>query len=164
MLQNNLRLPEKPSYWKNVELTLQMNIHQQVLTLPAFKRSFHLITNEIVKAIPQISGITNGICQVFIQHTSASLTINEDADPTVRKDFETIITKLIPEKDPDYKHQSEGSDDMPAHFKSSMFGASVIIPVINGKLALGTWQGIYLCEHRNYGGQRHLIVSVWGES
>ncbi len=141
-----------------------MIIHQQSLILPAFKRGFHLVTNEVVKAMPLLSGIKKGMCQIFIQHTSASLTINEDADPTVRKDFETIFNKLVPENDPDYKHKSEGSDDMPAHLKNSLLGSSVLIPVKDGAFALGTWQGIYLCEHRNYGGQRHLIITVWGEA
>ncbi len=141
-----------------------MIIHQQSLILPAFKRGFHLVTNEVVKAMPQLSGIKKGMCQIFIQHTSASLTINEDADPTVRKDFETIFNKLVPENDPGYKHKSEGNDDMPAHLKNSLLGSSVLIPVKDGAFALGTWQGIYLCEHRNYGGQRHLIITVWGEA
>ena len=102
------------------------------------------------------------MCQVFIQHTSASLTINENADPTVRKDFETFFNKAVPEKDPDYLHDYEGSDDMPAHLKAALLGSSVLIPVQNGQLALGTWQGIYLCEHRNYGGTRTLMISLWG--
>lgn len=103
------------------------------------------------------------MCQVFIQHTSASLTINENADPTVRMDFETYFNKAVKEDDPDYKHDYEGSDDMPAHIKSSLLGASVLIPIRNGRLALGTWQGIYLCEHRDFGGSRRLIVTAWGE-
>lgn len=103
------------------------------------------------------------MCQVFIQHTSASLTINENADPTVRKDFETFFNKAVPENDPDYLHDYEGSDDMPAHLKAALLGPSVLIPVQNGQLALGIWQGIYLCEHRNYGGTRTLMISLWGE-
>lgn len=103
------------------------------------------------------------MCQVFIQHTSASLTINENADPTVRQDFETFFNKAVPENDPDYLHDYEGSDDMPAHLKAALLGTSVLIPVQNGQLALGTWQGIYLCEHRNYGGTRTLMISLWGE-
>lgn len=140
-----------------------MIIHQQQLTLPAKRRGFHLITNDVIKAMPALANITIGLCQVFIQHTSASLTINEDADPTVRQDFETIFNKLIPENDPAYRHDTEGGDDMPAHVKSSLLGASVIIPVKDGTLALGTWQGIYLCEHRNFGGERRLIITTWGE-
>lgn len=102
------------------------------------------------------------MCQVFIQHTSASLTINENADPTVRVDFETWFNKAVPEDDPDYIHTDEGPDDMPAHLKAALLGSSVLIPVANGKLALGTWQGIYLCEHRDHGGYRKLVVTVWG--
>ena len=140
-----------------------MKIFQQALQLKQRKRGFHLITSEIVQSIPQIKEIKAGICQVFIQHTSASLTINEDADPSVRKDFETFFNKVVPENDPGYQHGTEGPDDMPAHLKAAMLGSSVMIPVQNGKLALGTWQGIYLCEHRNRGGERDLIVTVFGE-
>ena len=100
---------------------------------------------------------------MFIQHTSASLAINENADPTVRKDFEYFFNKIIPENDPDYNHNYEGADDMPAHLKAAVLGSSVMIPIQNGQLALGTWQGIYLCEHRNHGGPRSIIVSAWGE-
>ncbi|MEO7802633.1 MAG: secondary thiamine-phosphate synthase enzyme YjbQ [Ginsengibacter sp.] len=138
-------------------------MHQHSITLPAMKRGYHLITEGILEAVPHLSEFKTGMCQVFIQHTSASLTINEDADPTVRKDFETIINKLVPENDKDYIHNTEGSDDMPAHVKSSLLGASVLIPVNSGRLALGTWQGIYLCEHRNHGSQRHLVITIWGE-
>src|SRR5438874_2450404 len=140
-----------------------MKIHQQTLRLSARKRGFHLITSEVTQAIPQLREIKTGMCQVFIQHTSASLTINENADPTVRKDFNMYFDKLVPEMDPAYQHDSEGPDDMPAHLKSAILGSSVTIPIRNGKLALGTWQGIYLCEHRNYGGQRNLIITAWGE-
>ncbi len=140
-----------------------MKIYQQALQLKARTRGFHLITTEIVQALPQITEIKTGILQVFIQHTSASLTINENADPTVRKDFEMYFNKTVPENDPDYLHDDEGPDDMPAHLKASMLGCSVMIPVRNGQLALGTWQGIYLCEHRNYGGQRNLVITAWGE-
>jgi secondary thiamine-phosphate synthase enzyme len=104
-----------------------------------------------------------GMMQVFIQHTSAALTINENADPTVRLDFETWFNKAVPENDPAYQHNDEGSDDMPAHIKASLLGPSVLIPISNGKLALGTWQGIYLCEHRNHGGSRKLVVTLWGQ-
>jgi len=140
-----------------------MKIFQQPLQLKERKRGYHLITEEIVHAMPQINELKTGICQVFIQHTSASLTINEDADPTVRKDFETYFNKIAPDNDRNYQHNTEGSDDMPAHLKASLLGSSVMIPIHNGKLALGTWQGIYLCEHRNYGGQRDLIITAWGE-
>jgi len=140
-----------------------MKIFQELLTLRARKRGFHLITAEILAAMPELSRLKTGICQVFIQHTSASLTINENADPTVRKDFEMFFNKAIPENDPDYAHDYEGSDDMPAHLKSSVLGCSVSIPIRHGQFALGTWQGIYLCEHRNYGGERRLVITAWGE-
>ncbi len=140
-----------------------MRIYQQALQLKARRRGFHIITTEILQAIPQLREINAGICQVFIQHTSASLTINENADPTVREDFEMYFNKAVPENDPDYMHDYEGSDDMPAHLKAAMLGASVMIPIRNGRLALGTWQGIYLCEHRNHGGSRSVIITAWGE-
>lgn len=140
-----------------------MKIHQQQISLTQRKRGFHIITAEVINALPQISEFKTGILQVFIQHTSASLTINENADPTVRKDFEMYFNKAVPENDPDYLHDDEGSDDMPAHLKAAMLGSSVTIPIRNGRLALGTWQGIYLCEHRNYGGSRSLIITAWGE-
>src|SRR2546423_2829792 len=133
-----------------------MKIYQQEISLPEKRRGFHLITSEIIKALPQLTEIRIGLCQVFIQHTSASLTINENADPTVRKDFETFFNKTVKENDPHYVHDYEGPDDMPAHLKASLLGSSVLIPVRNGRLALGTWQGIYLCEHRNHGGSRSL--------
>ena len=104
-----------------------------------------------------------GMCQVFIQHTSASLTINENADPTVRADFEMYFNKTVKERDPDYLHDYEGDDDMPAHLKASLLGSSVTIPIRNGKLALGMWQGIYLCEHRDFGGKRNVLITVWGK-
>lgn len=139
-----------------------MKIFQQPLRLMERKRGFHLITAEVLRALPQIGEIKTGICQVFIQHTSASLTINENADPTVRRDFEMYFNKIAPENDPDYLHDEEGSDDMPAHLKAALLGCSVSIPISNGRLALGTWQGIYLCEHRNHGMSRNLIVTAWG--
>ncbi len=139
-----------------------MQIFQKQLNLKVRKRGFHLITAEILSAIPTIDKVKNGMCQVFIQHTSASLTINENADSTVREDFEMFFSKTVKENDRDYKHDYEGSDDMPAHLKAAILGSSVLIPVVNGRLALGTWQGIYLCEHRNFGGSRSVIISVWG--
>jgi secondary thiamine-phosphate synthase enzyme len=139
-----------------------MKIFQQPLLLKERKRGFHLITTEIIQALPQISEIRTGICQVFIQHTSASLTINENADPTVRRDFEMYFNKAVPENDPDYMHDDEGPDDMPAHLKAALLDCSVTIPIRNGRLALGTWQGIYLCEHRNHARQRNLIITAWG--
>ena len=140
-----------------------MKIVQHSIELAERKRGFHLITNEVIRAMPEISEIKTGICQVFIRHTSASLTINENADPTVRKDFETWFNKAVPENAPDYLHDDEGPDDMPAHLKAALLGSSVMIPVTNGRLALGTWQGIYLCGHRNYRHRREIVITVWGE-
>lgn len=140
-----------------------MKLFQQTLQLRARARGFHLITDEVIRALPQINQLKTGLCQVFIQHTSASLTINENADPTVRKDFETWFNKAVPENDSGYVHNDEGPDDMPAHLKAALLGNSVLIPVHNGELALGIWQGIYLCEHRNHGGSRQLMITAWGE-
>lgn len=140
-----------------------MKIYQRTIDLRERKRGFHLITQEVINALPGLQEIKAGICQVFIQHTSASLCINENADPTVRHDFETYFNKRVPENDPDYTHDDEGPDDMPAHLKSAILGSSVTIPISNGKLALGTWQGIYFCEHRNYGGARTIVITYWGE-
>ena len=140
-----------------------MKIYQQLIQLKQRRRGFHLITSEVLQALPQISEIKTGICQVFIQHTSASLTINENADPSVRTDFETYFNKIAPENDPDYTHDDEGADDMPAHLKAALLGNSVIIPIHNGRFALGTWQGIYLCEHRDNARPRNLIITAWGE-
>lgn len=141
---------------------MSLKIFQRALTLKESRRGFHLITDEVNKVMPQIREINMGMCQVFIQHTSASLSINENADPTVRADFETYFNKAIPENDPDYEHDYEGADDMPAHLKNAVLGCSVSIPIHNGRLALGMWQGIYLCEHRNRGGQRNLVITAWG--
>lgn len=140
-----------------------MKIFQTEITLDPVHRGFHLITGQVERAIPEMKNIKTGLCHVFIKHTSASLCINENADPTVRKDFETFFNKSVPENDPDYRHDQEGSDDMPAHLKTALLGSSVMIPVRNGKFAFGTWQGIYLGEHRNEGGKRKLVISVWGE-
>ncbi|SEM42926.1 secondary thiamine-phosphate synthase enzyme [Chitinophaga rupis] len=139
-----------------------MKMYQQTLELSAKPRGFHLITPEIARAIPEINTFHAGICQVFIQHTSASLTLNENADPTVRKDFETYFNKAVPENDPDFLHNDEGPDDMPAHLKAALLGSSVMIPIHNGRFALGTWQGVYLCEHRNHGGRRRIVITAWG--
>ena len=140
-----------------------MKIFQQITQLSQRRRGFHIVTQDVINALPQIGEIRIGICQVFIQHTSASLCINENADPTVRMDFEMYFNKAVPENDPDYEHDYEGSDDMPAHLKAAMLGSSVTIPIRNGRLTLGTWQGIYLCEHRNHGGGRTLVITAWGE-
>ena len=140
-----------------------MKLFQQVITLRERQRGFHLITTEVVRALPEIAQIRAGLCHVFIQHTSASLTINENADPTVRKDFEMFFNKTVPENDPGYQHDYEGADDMPAHLKASLLGSSVTIPITDGALALGMWQGIYLCEHRNHGDARTIVITAWGE-
>jgi secondary thiamine-phosphate synthase enzyme len=140
-----------------------MKIYQQSLRLREKRRGFHLITVDVLQAFSEITEIKTGILQVFIQHTSASLSINENADPTVRQDFEMFFNKAVPENDPDYMHDDEGSDDMPAHLKASLLDTSLTIPIRNGRLALGMWQGIYLCEHRNYGGARDLMLTAWGE-
>ncbi len=139
-----------------------MTFIQKEISLPAFRRGFHLITQEVLRAIPEISELTVGMLQVFIQHTSASLTINENADPTVRADFEAHFNKMVPENAPYYQHTYEGPDDMPAHIKASLMGPSVQIPITSGRPNLGTWQGIYLCEHRDYGGSRRLVITAWG--
>lgn len=139
-----------------------MKFFQTNLRLRQRSRGFHLITQEIILSLPQIKELNNGVLQVFIQHTSASLTINENADSTVRQDFETHFNIMVPENQPYYKHDYEGPDDMPAHIKSSILGSSVTIPITNGKLSLGMWQGIYLCEHRDNGGSRNLVLSAWG--
>jgi len=140
-----------------------MEFFQEIIRFRPVKRGFHLITNEVMQALPQISGMGVGMCQVFIQHTSASLTINENADPTVRTDFETFFNKAVPENDPDYVHDYEGPDDMPAHLKNALLGSSVLIPIRNGSLALGTWQGIYLCEHRDEATARQIVITAWGK-
>ena len=127
------------------------------------QRGFHLITDEVLKHLPEVQEIEVGTMQVFIKHTSASLTINEDADPTVRDDFESHFNQMVPENAPYYQHTCDGPDDMPAHLKSSILGSSVSIPITDGKLNLGTWQGIYLCEHRNRGGSRKLVVTIQGK-
>lgn len=134
-------------------------IQQVEIILPSFRRGYHLITHLIEDQLPELP--SNGMINIFIQHTSAGITINENADPTVRTDFETVFNKLIPENDSDYIHTFEGSDDMPAHVKSALIGQSVSIPVTNKRLNLGTWQGIYLCEFRNHGGKRRLVISIY---
>ncbi len=137
--------------------------YQKEFKIKPYPRGVHIITGDIVSSIPEIRNFKTGICHVFIRHTSASLTINENADPTVRKDFESHFNEFVPEDAPYYQHNYEGSDDMPAHIKSSLMGSSVSVPITDGKLNLGTWQGIYLCEHRDHGGARKLVVTAWGE-
>ena len=139
-----------------------MNIFQKEITLNPYRRGFHLITQEIATNFPELKQVKIGLLHVFIKHTSASLTINENADPTVRLDFESHFNKMIPEKMSYYQHDYEGDDDMPAHLKSSILGSSVTIPITNGRINAGTWQGIYLCEHRNHGGSRKLVLTVYG--
>jgi secondary thiamine-phosphate synthase enzyme len=135
---------------------------QHDLTLPAMPRGFHLITDRVVAAIPELSSLKAGLLHVFILHTSASLSINENADPDVPADLESSFNSIAPEDFP-YRHTCEGPDDMPAHVKASLLGSSLSIPVRNGRLVLGTWQGIYLCEHRNRGGSRRLMLTLHGE-
>ena len=139
-----------------------MNFYQKEIILKSRYRGFHLVTEEIVSQFPELKELKTGFLQVFIKHTSAGLTINENADPTVREDFESHFNKMVPEDQPYYKHTLEGSDDMPAHLKSSLNGFSVQIPITNGRLNLGTWQGIYLCEHRDHGGSRKLVLTAFG--
>ncbi|WP_261903524.1 secondary thiamine-phosphate synthase enzyme YjbQ [Vibrio fortis] len=136
---------------------------QKTIHLNARKRGFHLITDEIEQHINDINCPTVGLLHLFIQHTSASLTLNENADPTVRADMESHFNRYVPERAPYYRHTYEGDDDMPAHIKASLLGNSVTIPITNGRLALGTWQGIYLGEHRDFGGNRTVILTIQGE-
>ena len=137
---------------------------QVEIILNSKPRGFHLITADVLQAIPELRQCRVGLLHLFIQHTSASLTINENADPDVRGDFERFFNHAVPENAPYYLHLDEGSDDMPAHLKSSLLGCSLTLPVSNGRLNLGTWQGIYLCEHRNHGGSRRLVLTLQGES
>ena len=136
--------------WKQVEFDLQSR-----------RRGFHLITGEILRNLPPLPEV--GLLHLFIKHTSAGLSINENADPDVRMDMESIFNHLVKEREPYYQHTLEGNDDMPAHAKSSIIGTSVTIPITNGKLNLGTWQGIYLCEFRDYGGHRQMVATISGE-
>lgn len=135
---------------------------QRSVRLNARPRGCHLVTREVLAALPELSGIRTGLLHVFIQHTSASLTINENADSDVRRDLESSLNAIAPEDFP-YVHTLEGPDDMPAHVKASLMGSSVSIPVGEGQPLLGTWQGIYLCEHRDHGGSRSLVLTLWGE-
>ena len=140
-----------------------MSWFQKKITLKKRDRGFHIITDEILQQISEISDYKSGIINIFIMHTSASITINENADFTVREDFESHFNQYVPENAPYYKHTLEGSDDMPAHIKASIIGNNITLPITDGNLALGTWQGIYLCEHRNHGGPRTLVITIWGE-
>jgi len=137
--------------------------HQKEIRLKPRNRGFHLITDEVLSHIPELGSINVGLLNIFMKHTSASLTINENADPDVRKDFESYFNHAVPEDEPYYAHMDEGSDDMPAHLKSSILGSSINIPISKGHLNVGIWQGIYLCEHRNHGGSRTLVVTINGD-
>ena len=136
---------------------------QQQINLPAFSRGFHIITSYVIDSTPEIKNHSIGMLHLFIKHTSASIAINEGADPDVRVDFETHFNKLVPENSPDFIHNAEGPDDMPAHIKSAILGSSLSIPITDGKINFGTWQDIYLCEHRNHASGRKLIVTIEGE-
>jgi secondary thiamine-phosphate synthase enzyme len=136
---------------------------QKEFTLSAKSRGFHLITDEIITALPELKRIDCGLLHLFIQHTSASLTINENADPTVREDLESHFNIFVPEKAPYYRHDYEGDDDMPAHIKNCLLGCSVTMPITKGAFNLGIWQGVYLCEHRNQGGSRRFVATLHGE-
>lgn len=136
---------------------------QKEIQLSPKSRGYHIITDEVLREIPEIKDIETGIAHIFIQHTSAGLTINENADPSVRRDFESHFSRAVPEDISLYEHTLEGTDDMTSHIKSSLLGSSVSIPVTNGRFNLGTWQGIYLCEHRNRGGSRKLVITLNGE-
>jgi secondary thiamine-phosphate synthase enzyme len=139
-----------------------MKIFQKQITLEKQKRGCHLITDRIIRSFPEIAEIEKGILLVFIKHTSAGLTINENADPSVRSDFASYFDRAVPENAPYFRHNDEGDDDMPAHIKSSLIGSQVSIPITEGRLNLGTWQGIYLCEFRNNGGNRNLVLTAYG--
>lgn len=137
--------------------------HQCEMTLKPYPRGFHLITREVVSALPELARTRAGLLHVFIQHTSASLTVSENASPDVRRDFERYFNHAVPDGWADFEHTLEGDDDMAAHIKASVLGSSLSLPVREGRLALGTWQGIYLCEHRDHGGTRRLMLTLMGE-
>ncbi len=136
---------------------------QEEVTLKARPRGFHLVTDEVLEAVPGLDRLRVGLAHIFIRHTSASLTLNENASPDVRRDFESWFNEAVPEGAPYWRHTLEGPDDMPAHVKASLLGSGLMLPVSHGRFALGTWQGIYLCEHRDSGGSRSLLVTAWGE-
>jgi secondary thiamine-phosphate synthase enzyme len=136
---------------------------QREIRLPARERGFHLVTREVLEALPEVRELSVGLLHLLIQHTSASLALNENAAPEVRRDFESWFDRAVPEGAPYWTHTLEGPDDMPAHIKAALLGPSLTLPVSDGRLALGTWQGIYLCEHRDHGGPRSLVATVWGE-
>ncbi len=136
-------------------------IQQLRIRLKQRPRGFHIVTPEIAAALHAITGVSAGLCNLFLQHTSASLAINENADPTVRVDLESFVNRLIPDGTSYFQHNTEGDDDMPAHIKAVLIGPSITIPIVDGRLALGTWQGIYLCEHRDHGGPRSLLATIY---
>jgi secondary thiamine-phosphate synthase enzyme len=137
---------------------------QREIALDPRPRGFHLVTREVLGALPEIGDVAVGLLHLLIQHTSASLALNENASPDVRRDFESYFNAAVPENAPYWTHTLEGADDMPAHVKAALLGPSLTLPISRGRLALGTWQGIYLCEHRNRGGSRSLVATVWGET
>ena len=139
-----------------------MKGYQKEIKLKPFSRGFHLVTSQVCSALPEMEYISSGFLQVFVKHTSASVTLNENADATVRIDFESHMSQMVPENAPYYLHNYEGPDDMPAHIKASLMGASVQIPITGGRLNLGIWQGIYLCEHRNHASGRKLVITAFG--
>ena len=136
---------------------------QREISLRARPRGFHLVTREVVDALPELGDLRVGLCHLFLRHTSASLTLNENASPDVRRDFATWFDDAVPEEFAGWTHTVEGPDDMPAHIKASLLGPSLALPVSDGRLALGTWQGVYLCEHRDDGGPRSVLASLYGE-
>lgn len=140
-----------------------MNWYQKEISLRARPRGFHLVTEEVVNQLTELKKIKTGLMYILIKHTSASITLNENYDPDVRSDMEKYFSKTVKENEPWYDHNSEGSDDMPAHIKSTLIGNSLTIPITNGQLNLGTWQGIYLCEHRNHAGSRNLVITIFGD-
>jgi secondary thiamine-phosphate synthase enzyme len=140
-----------------------MNWTQKEITLNRKPRGFHLVTSEIVSHLPELKHYQIGLAHIFIQHSSASLSLNENADPTVRQDMEAHFNQMVPENAPYFVHTYEGPDDMPAHIKASLLGSSVLVPITNGRFNLGTWQGIYLCEHRNRPRPRRVVVTLYGE-
>ena len=136
---------------------------QREVVLRPRTRGLHLVTAEVIDALPELSTIATGLAHIFIRHTSASLTLNENASPDVRRDFESWFDAAVPERSPMWSHTLEGPDDMPAHIKAALLGPSLSLPIAGGRLALGTWEGIYLCEHRSAGGPRRLLITLWGE-
>ncbi len=136
---------------------------QRQIGLAPRPRGFHLVTREIMAELPELEAMRVGMLHLLIQHTSASLALNENASPAVRRDFESWINQAVPERAPYWTHTLEGSDDMPAHIKATLIGPALTVPVSNGRPALGTWQGIYLCEHRDHGGRRRVVATAWGE-